>query len=451
MNNNPSTLQEWLDSIGEDPDNQAPDINLSDEQFKAVTEVFDWYNNRPHEQVLTLGGYAGTGKTTIIKYIDWVLSDKNITYCAYTGKAAQVLQSKLGKEVTTIHKQLYRPIIEDEETTRQTKMYKNGKPVYEKYKVGDKKGTYKTDEFGHKIPVYKTKVIRKQKVRGFQRVKELPNVDLIVIDEASMVTSNIFRDLSLLGVRILAVGDHGQLPPVKSKYNLMQDPDIKLEKIFRQAEGSPIIMASKDVREGKTLDYGRYMGSLDVNILPKRYTDRVIDRVSSYILDGDTLMLSAFNSKRIRTNKIIRNKLGFPEDQLRNGEIIICLHNRGDLGIYNGMMFRVDKIHKAKEDHYLCDISDINNEFKVYDKVRIAREQFNNKETMTELRDRFLLFDYGYCLTVHKSQGSEASRVVLFEPHPFQLQQINIDRKRWLYTGITRAKNKLIIIKDYNE
>ena len=75
------------------------------------------------------------------------------------------------------------------------------------------------------------------------------NYGLIIVDEASMVDDMMIRDLRSFGVPILAVGDHGQLPPVGGVGSLMKNPNLRLEQIHRQAEGNPIIALSKMMRE----------------------------------------------------------------------------------------------------------------------------------------------------------------------------------------------------------
>jgi exodeoxyribonuclease-5 len=73
-----------------------------------------------------------------------------------------------------------------------------------------------------------------------------------------MINGDVWRDLSDLGIPILAVGDHGQLPPIEGSFNLMADPELRLEEIFRQEEDSPIIELSTKARETGNIPVGRY-------------------------------------------------------------------------------------------------------------------------------------------------------------------------------------------------
>src|SRR5574342_964575 len=201
----------------QDPENTG--ITLSEDQDRALNKIVDWWkyskvrikddseNIKLAESFITLGGFAGTGKTTIMSELRKAIDAKYVNFMALTGKATLNMRKKLyasnvmksQDECTTIHKFMYSPIID--EKTGQIKEWR-------------------------KSP------------------KRTP--DLIIIDEASMVNREIWNDLVSIGVPILAIGDHGQLPPIQKgdPFNLMENPQIRLEKIHRQAEDSPIIRFS---------------------------------------------------------------------------------------------------------------------------------------------------------------------------------------------------------------
>ena len=181
-------------------------MNLSRDQKKALEAIMAW-RKKPKKQYITLGGYAGTGKTTLMavlrKKIGQQATDKKkrVAFVSYTGKAARVLRGKLMAEkamedndsVGTIHSLIYSPITND-----------------------------------------------KKEIVGWEK-KEKVETDLIVVDEASMVDSSIWADLLSYNVPIVAAGDHGQLPPIRGSFNLMEKPDLLLEEIHRQAADNPII------------------------------------------------------------------------------------------------------------------------------------------------------------------------------------------------------------------
>ena len=155
---------------------------LSPEQLAAVDTLL-----RFSKPIQTLAGYAGVGKTTVIKALQQQL--RNFAVCAYTGKAANVLRKK-GVSATTIHQRVYRPRKEEE----------HGEVTFER--------------------------------KSYNEIC----CDGFIIDEASMVDDEIYQDLTSYALPIIFVGDHGQLEPVSGgTLNLMAKPDITLEEIHRNA------------------------------------------------------------------------------------------------------------------------------------------------------------------------------------------------------------------------
>src|SRR3989339_580371 len=173
-------------------------MKLSADQNKALVELLAWHKDHDRNQFITLGGYAGTGKTTLISIFKNEVTKAGkrikIAFCSYTGRAAQNLKNKLKEagacsaedSISTIHGLIYTPI-EDS----------NGQ------------------------------------ITGWKRKDEIER-DLIIVDEASMIDGFIWRDLLSYNIPIIAVGDHGQLPPISGKFNLMERPEILLTQIHRQ-------------------------------------------------------------------------------------------------------------------------------------------------------------------------------------------------------------------------
>ncbi|QQR51863.1 AAA family ATPase [bacterium] len=167
-------------------------VELSVEQAAAIQQIGTWYRGNT-SPFLTLGGYAGTGKTTLIGYLRQALGDLDesakVGFCAYTGKAARVLAAKL----------------------RDTSAVRRGDSVGTLHSL-----IYDAEDAGGGT----VRWVRKDKL----------DRNLIIVDEASMVDESIWNDLLAFGIPVLAVGDHGQLPPVGSSFNLMAAPHVKLEK-----------------------------------------------------------------------------------------------------------------------------------------------------------------------------------------------------------------------------
>lgn len=372
---------------------------LTDEQKKAHDHVMDWYkSSRGRYDLLTLGGYAGTGKTYTLGQICKTLSQEQsgtkTAFLTFTGKASTVLAAKIrgfmGPDdyCGTIHGMVYKLVGEDKEKRR----------LY------------------------------------FEKIKERPYFDLIIIDEASMVNGQIFGDIAEYGIPILAVGDHGQLPPVKEQFNLMEDPNIKLEKIIRQAEGNPIIQMARSARELGYIDYGDFgQGCIKT---------RSLDVLHQHQYDSlDSIMLCALNTTRNKMNAFARGKLGIGEIIPRIGEPLICLLNNRQEGIFNGNIGTLKQFHIL--DEYTAEI-----ELDLVDRTftgEVDIEQFGKKYLDKKEVDGLNYFDWAYCVTVWKSQGSEWKNVLLMEEYiPNMEDDI---RRRFLYTACTRAKEKLVIFK----
>ena len=415
------------------------EIELSDDQQKCYKQIMDWITafKHPEESVqrqdlLTMGGFAGTGKTTLIGKIRSDLKNYKIAFCAYTGKAASVLRSKL-------------------------KMF-NGC-----IKVGDYCGTIHSLIYAPNIDPQTKEII------GWMKNESL-SYDLIICDEASMIGEEIFTDLSSFGIPILAIGDHGQLPPIDPGMNLMDQPDIKLEKIHRHAENSPIIKLSILAREDGFIPHGKYSECIAKVHPNSSYIAKFIDSCSDF---SESAILCGFNKTRIALNSKIRARYNYKGLYPNIGERIICLKNNKDAKacpIYNGVIgtlksltryykyLRVQIAIDGEVDHYRGKISpnSFNNEKPDNGEYIEGEEeedfnkqvrfiQNNNYQRSRQMRRTYLdLFDFGYCLTVHKSQGSEWPRVMVVE-QPCQYWSGHLWNK-WLYTAVTRAKSELLIV-----
>jgi len=381
---------------------------LSIDQKKALSHLIKWTKKTP-TQYITLGGYAGTGKTTLIAILKKHLEEKKkmkIAMCSYTGKASFVLKSTLRKLgflnkndfVSTIHSLIYSPITNS-----------------------------------------------KEEIIGWAKKEEL-KYDLIIIDEASMVSKEIWQDLLSFNIPLIAVGDHGQLPPINSEFNLLEKPLLKLEQVHRQAKENPIIEVSMLAR---TLGHIPTK-AFSKNVMKINQKDPFASELIEEVLQKekeDSLVLCGYNNTRIRLNKSIRTLRGFMEEEPEPGEKVICLRNNHKEGIYNGMLGTIKSIYPENTREYYAEIEmeDTQTTFK----GAILKEQFNNPVSLNFSKERKKtltsdLFDYGYALTVHKAQGSQAKTVVLFEER-FSKMDENM-WKRWLYTAVTRAQENLYII-----
>jgi len=385
-------------------------IELSKDQQKSLNVLYEFVSeNKTLKKHITLGGYAGTGKTTLIAELRNKLEKANpkikVAFCAFTGKAVQVLKNKLTlgnaiykrDSISTIHSLIYRTIEDDR---------------------GAVLGWIKKE------------------------IEEL-DFDLIIVDEASMIDSKIWQDLNYYEIPIIAVGDHGQLPPISGGFNLMDKPELKLENIHRQAENNPIIKVSILAREEGKIPYQKWDKKV-FKITNSEAFEYYDDLFSSY--NQDLLILCNFNNTRLRLNQAVRKHKDFEEQTPMRNDRVICLRNNHEKYIYNGMQGFIKNIKTKNELAYEVEI-EMDGLDKIYSGL-ISKDQFNSPTTLNNINRSYKtqgldLFDFGYALTVHKAQGSQAKKVVLFEERT--KHQSDDDFRRWLYTAVTRAEEELLI------
>lgn len=387
-------------------------IQLSEDQKEVYDKILEWMDDPA--SVLRIGGYAGTGKTTLLAKLISENSDGYGFACAaYTGKAAQVLENKLDGvcEVTTIHRLAYN-----------VRSGKDGEAIF----------TAKT----------------RGEIQG--------GVNYLVIDEASMVSDVILRDLLSLRIPILAIGDHGQLPPVDGEGSLMKDPDLRLEKIHRQAAGSPIIQLSVTIREKGKIPVPPPKGieAIGQHSLYRRLGDELPGKSPEELLDVG--LLTYRNRTRAKVNEVVRQVLFPGAEGVQVGDLVICLRNNHMAGVFNGMRGIVQSVKVQRGPYDVLKVY-FPDEDKTFE-GQVLRAQFGRESTFNDLKslreeagvfvskvsDTPDLFDFGYAMTVHKAQGSQFRQVFLYKERPYQVDEDSY--KRWLYTGCTRASEKLTLV-----
>lgn len=358
----------------------------SPQQDKALLAASRWLA-APGKQVFRLFGYAGTGKTTLATHLAEDV-DGPVCFAAFTGKAALVMRGRGCPEARTIHSLIYRPRDIDTE-----------EPSF---------------------------VLNSE--------SDAADAALIIIDECSMVDEDLGRDLLSFGKPVLVLGDPAQLPPVKGGgFFTESEPDIMLTDIHRQAAGDPIIRMSMDVREGRTLEPGIYGDS------------KIISRseIESSTVTGADQVLVGMNKTRRNYNRRLREILGFHTVYPESGDKLVCLKNDPQKGLLNGGLWRAKTGGNLRRGRLRMTVVPDEEQQGRARRVSVAPQFFDSDDEVPfALRRNSDEFDYGYALTVHKSQGSQWDDVVLFdESYAFREH-----RNRWLYTGITRAARRLTIV-----
>jgi exodeoxyribonuclease-5 len=374
-------------------------VNLSPQQDAAIRAVARWLKAGT-PQVFRLFGYAGTGKTTLAKTIAEGV-DGEVLFAAFTGKAAQAMRNKGCANARTIHSLIYRP-----------------------------RGEKTEEETGELQPAF-----------ALNRASAVGKAALVIVDECSMVDEKLGRDLLSFGAPVLVLGDPGQLPPVKggdagAGFFTEAEPDAMLTEVHRQARDNPIIALAQEVREGGRPDYGRYGES------------RVIARgdIDAEQVLAANQVLVGLNRTRQGYNRRIRTLKGFEGRLPAAGDKLVCLRNSSEKGLLNGGLWRVSSVGtRAGQALNMLVKAEDEGPHGGAAKIRVLKAMFEDgpEAVPFDRRRRTDEFDYGYALTVHKAQGSQWDRLVLFD-ESFAFRET---RERWLYTAITRAAEQITIVR----
>lgn len=388
---------------------------LSAEQQRQLDNIAQWMKST-NDQIYVLAGYAGTGKTTLAQHIANQTSG-TVVFCSYTGKAALALKQRGAPNATTIHRALYLPKMKSQQRLVELKQAIDTEP--NPAKQAKLRQEYQEERKKLSQPSFK-----------LNPDSLLAEAELVVIDEYSMVTEDILSDLKRMCKKILALGDPFQLPPIGRSNDLK--PNGFLEEVHRQALDSPILRAATQVRMGQPIDCAD--GETFITANKGDFGAETYAEVDQVIV--------ARNKTRNKINRHMRKYLGFTDKMVCRGEKLICLKNYHDLEIYNGSL---GQCSSDPQDAGECFVADVNiNGAKHYD-MKLWKERFEDPFAHADHRvyNEFHDFDYGYAITCHKAQGSEFPSVLVYN------EGLDRDRylePRWLYTAITRAQNKLILI-----
>lgn len=392
---------------------------LTTKQEQGLRLCIEKYING--EKYCVISGYAGAGKSTLVKFIVQNLPGINpgedVVYACYTGKAAQVLLKKGNKNVLTLHKLLYESIPKPD-------------------------GTF------------------------FRIPKATIDYKIVIVDEVSMAPKQLMELLFSHDVFIIALGDPFQLPPVdKNQDNgLLNTPDVFLDEIMRQALDSEIIRLSMQVRNKESFDYS--VGS-DVIVMPKKDLNTGVLKWADQILVGT-------NATRVAINNKMRDLMGFEKGVIGERERLTCLRNYWDnysdtdAPLINGTMGYLSNSYETyykippwvkKSNNIIPIISGnfISEDGDNFGLLNMDKNYILIGEGSLTQKEKYILgknikyqnlipyeFTYGYAITTHRAQGSEWSKVLVIEENfPFNKEE----HARWLYTACTRASSKLVLVR----
>lgn len=396
-------------------------ICLEDKQREAVLGAVE-------NGVMVITGGPGTGKTTTINMLIHYFSDEgmDIMLAAPTGRAAKRMTEATGYEARTIHRLL------------------------------EVSGRKSDDTYRSTMP------------SGFERNEGNPlETDVIIVDEMSMVDIFLFHSLLravMGGTRLILVGDVNQLPSV-GPGAVLKDiiasggyPVVALEKIFRQAAQSDIVVNAHKVHEGKSIALDNK--SRDFFFLERDNADVIIESIVYLVtkklppyVGAEPYEIQVMSPMRKgmlgveNLNRCLQARLNPPDMSKNEREAGEALFREGDkvmqiknnyqlewevssrhgvviekgLGIFNGDMGVVESISDAAETVTV-----------IFDENRVVRYSFSQLDEL----------ELAYAITIHKSQGSEYAAVVM----PLLSGPAMLMNRNLLYTGITRAQKCVTMI-----
>ncbi len=493
----------------DDPVTQRSDgLVLNADQEKAVTSIKAYLSNLgvspssggDAESVFSgtyaiasrpfvLAGLAGTGKTTLVKALleyltlDCAIPAARIALLAPTGKATAVLNSKQ-RVVTarTIHSFLYgRPNDLIDIVSKKCDKLEADLTAAEAEGL-----TERVDEIRALLSSARDELkeaCKKSNTLNFTKKanEDLQDeVDVIFVDEASMVGTQIATDLLTIGLPIVFIGDGNQLPPVQDTFGVpLGAPTTKLTEIVRQASDSGVLKLSRYVLNNGALPSKGSTDFPDVTFSPHMNPLRFLPPNEPNPL-GLPQFICYFNNRRHEVNRVVRNYLfkdklhalwphhpfvgerlmidaNIPADRLTRGDMVTVVG-------YGTKAERLDlreEFDRTKFKHawlenemtasiIIMDRNGIEIEIEAYFNdlmVSWAHEAAfdpGNRDPKVLRYARSMAagrvpVTFPYAITCHKSQGSEYPHVVLFNDKP------KSGYKPYLYTGITRAQKLLTI------
>lgn len=374
----------------------------SAKQDEVLVGLSRWMRDSSASQVKRLFGYAGVGKTTLVRELV-AAAGKPWLYAAYTGKAASVMRQKGCEGAQTIHSLIYRP---DGRSTPAS--------------PGEKRRL------------------------AFRLWDESPLrwAPGVVVDECSMVDEDVGRDLLSFGKKVLVCGDPAQLPPVGGGgFFTSGEPDYFLDEVHRQARESGILDLATHVREGGALA-GRIGWSTEDCAVVARDRTRGA-QIWRRMVDADQVIVGT-NRTRHEFNRRRRLLSGVDGPLPVAGDKLICLRNERSVGLWNGSLWRCrGAVPHEGQDTVALEIADDDTGREL--DVCSWTHHFLGREAELEERPRMWHheFDFGWNITCHKSQGSQWDDVVLFDESGVFGEDT---ARRWLYTGITRAARRLLVV-----
>ena len=461
---------------------------------EQVFKRFQWFIEENNHRVFILNGYAGTGKTTLIRFfIDELCRlDKLYVLMASTGRAAKIVSNATGKKASTVHSVIY-------------KFNDFNQDLEEVVNQEDQYGVDKTGQLYLTFAMIPVKISEKQHFYIVDEASMVSDVKDPSANQALFGSGRLLADLLAYdpGGKFIFVGDECQLPPIlqdispalSSKYlrevHQIESVETTLTSIVRQQEDNSIILASHRIRNlyanppevtwGK-LPLGNYK---DIQLHPDMVSmiNKYLELIRNFRYERGTF-ISYSNAKCNNLNKLIRASLGY-KTTLQEGDLLLVTQNNSLSGFMNGDMVMVEQIKNVRYQRAQLTFLQVEVRELVtgqrYTQLIIENILYGNTTNLKQSEQKALFIDFdrrmkskdirqkdprfkdnlltdeylnalrcvfGYAITCHKAQGGEWNEVCVDIPRNLTLNA-KAGAYQWIYTAVTRAQKLLHVVNDF--
>lgn len=477
-------------------ENDAEQFQMTGCQQRAY-DNFKTFVGDGFAKAFILKGYAGTGKTTMMKKFVEMLQNRKLSFSllASTGRAAKILSNATDREARTVHGEIY--------------TFQNLNQDLEK--ISKEREEFKTDSSGQLFLNFELT----PKDYGDRE----PVVHYYIVDEASMLSDEkdhnavqamfgsgrLLKDLMDYDTygKFVFVGDVCQLPPVSqtispalSKVYLEDTFRIKvyeseLTEIVRQSKGNDIALSAQRMRQlyysPQQMKWAKFpfKGYKNIHILNSQ-TELLHHYISNIKKNGfnNATMLTLTNGQCLKTTELIRPTFGLNDPVLQKGDLLLVTQNNLLSKLMNGDLVIVENVavkeRRAGLTFLVVTVRELFTD-KTYTQLMIADVLYGNQTNITSVQHKELFMDfffrmkaknikqkspefnaamridpylnalravYGYVLTCHKAQGGEWDTVYLDIPRSLPVREKPYVYQ-WVYTAMTRARKELYIVNDF--
>ncbi|MDR3245035.1 MAG: AAA family ATPase [Prevotellaceae bacterium] len=473
-------------------EDSTPFIFTSGQQ-RSLSQLNEFIHS-DRAKIFILKGYAGTGKTTLVKEIIHLFKEQEISFLlmASTGRAAKIMSNITKCPTSTVHSAIY--------------TYKDFNQDLEA--IAKEREKHKIDNTGQLLLQFELTVVPESSKKRYYIIDE---ASMIGDKEDKMAAQALFGSGQLLkdllrydpNGKFIFVGDICQLPPINESFspalmehyyrNSYQITPISAEltEIVRQSDTNDIISASHKIRKlyanCPQVKWAKFplRGCKNIKIFADQATmlNDYVNRIKKEGYNNTTLICRA-NKTCDSMTSLIRPALGITQANLMNGDLLLITQNNYISGLMNGDLVEViaigTKCRSANLTFLHVEVKELFTQ-KVYSQLLIAEILYNNQTNLTAEQQKELFMDYfyrmkaeginyksqefrdgmltdiylnalravfGYALTCHKSQGGEWEHVYLDIPRSFPLNPTP-GTYQWLYTAMTRAKTQLYITEGF--